>query len=294
MKTKLLTILITIAVMFAFVGMASATDHTVCPNELCGCDSIISDNVCVCAIGTCPCNPIEFLYVYADWDGWPFDTYPDLNTAGPQIYTINKAPYYVNVTSLEGYLADTYWAYPSDELVTIAKTNYSAYDIVFYDMVNIFMDATSVQIEIPEESLFYDPNVTTYYDVNFSEAAFVAANNDKLLTAIRTGPNNNTCSMPSEFFIRDTGDYVYYDSQYNPANPPILNTNLSALKQDYTPKTQFIDPAFTTKFFKIHDSPDAGSPKDVFTADTTHCDAMAELLIAKYLGLPLPTFSLNP
>lgn len=123
--------------------------------------------------------PIKVAYVFADWDGWPFDTYPDLNTNGTQSYTIDGETYYINVTSIAGYAPNSYWAEPSTEFSSAATSNYSGYDIVFVDMVNMYQN-------------------------EFATGAKNAADSGTLLVAIRTGPNNTTCYMPNGFAIRDT------------------------------------------------------------------------------------------
>lgn len=227
MKSKIFTLIIAMAMMLSFIGVASATDS--CPYS-CGCECDGGILECTCNEGLCPCNPIELLYVFADWDGWPFDTYPCLNIPGLHNYAINNTKYYINVTSMEGYEDGSYWSEPSAEFSAAASNDYEDFDIIFVDMVNMYMD-------------------------EFETGADNAAADGKLLTAIRTGPNNNTCYMPLSFTIRDT-----------PA--------LSALSSEY-------DATFTTAFFDVHDN----GPGATGTATTSDCEDMAEVLICYYLNL---------
>lgn len=138
--------------------------------------------------------PIKVAYVFADWDGIPLDTYPDLNTNGTQSYTIDGETYYINVTSIAGYAPNSYWANPSTEFSSAATSNYSGYDIVFVDMVNMYQN-------------------------EFATGAENAAGNGTLLVAIRTGPNNTTCYMPNGFAIRDTPALSAVLDSNNTPNP---------------------------------------------------------------------------
>ncbi len=197
------TLLAALAVMlvFAFAPLASAGDGT-------------AD------------DPIEVLYVFADWDGWPFDTYPDFNTPGVAVYN----GIYVNVTSMAGYEAGSYWSEPSAEFYAAAESDYAGYDVVFVDMVNMYMDA-------------------------FETGASNAAEDGKLLVAVRTGPNNNTCYMPLSFAIRDT---------------PALSAS-----------SDYYDVTFTGDFFYVHDN----GPGATGTATATESAAMAEVVAEYFLTL---------
>lgn len=181
-------------------------------------------------------EPIQVAYVFADWDGIPLDTYPDLNTNGTQSYTIDGETYYINVTSIAGYAPNSYWAEPSTEFSSAATSNYSDYDIVFVDMVNMYQN-------------------------EFATGAKNAADSDKLLVAIRTGPNNTTCYMPEGFRIRDT-----------PA--------LSAVLANGTNNSYNI-PQFTSAFFNVHDN----GPGAVGTATLAQSEAMAKVLISQYVSM---------
>lgn len=180
--------------------------------------------------------PIKVAYVFADWDGIPFDTYPDLNTNGTQSYTIDGETYYINVTSIAGYAPNSYWANPSTEFSSAATSNYRDYDIVFVDMVNMYQN-------------------------EFATGAENAADSDKLLVAIRTGPNNTTCYMPNGFAIRDT-----------PA--------LSAVLANGTNNSYNI-PQFTSAFFYVHDN----GPGATGTATLAQSEAMAKVLISQYVSM---------
>ena len=152
---KMFPIFIALAMMFVLTGVASAGDGT------------IND-------------PIEILYVYASDPSYA--TYPDLNTAGPQEYHTRSASYYINVTSINGYLDDN-WVNPrpSQTFSDYANDSYADFDIVFVDMVNMYQD-------------------------QFATGALDAAEDGKLLTSIFTGPDNSTCDMPEGFAIRDTAN----------------------------------------------------------------------------------------
>lgn len=185
--------------------------------------------------------PIKVAYVFADWDGIPFDTYPDLNTNGTQSYTIDGETYYINVTSIAGYAPNSYWANPSTEFSSAATSNYSDYDIVFVDMVNMYQN-------------------------EFATGAKNAADSDKLLVAIRTGPNNTTCYMPEGFAIRDT---------------PALSAVLDSNNTTNNTTNPYYDAEFTSAFFYVHDN----GPGAVGTATLAQSEAMAKVLISQYVSM---------
>jgi hypothetical protein len=209
---KLISIFIAIAMMFSLVGVSYAGDGTID-------------------------NPIEVLYVYADWEGMPFDTYPDLNVAGLQEYRVVNGTYYINVTSMAGYNPGSWWSEPSAEFYAAAEADYYGYDIVFVDMVDM-------------------------YDGVFETGAIAAADNDVLLTSIRTGPDSSTCFMPLGFKIRDT-------------------LPLSAVLDDGITPNRFYDAAFATAFFDVHDN----GPGEWGTATSAESESMAEVLISFFLSL---------
>lgn len=248
MNSKLMTALAVFITIFAFTATASAGIDPGTPGY-----SAYGGNLTI-------------LYTYASWDGECFITYPGIcdddnnSSTAPQNHTINvtvaNTTYTCNIVPVDGYLNGSYWSYPSAELTAYANSNYSDFDIIFFDMVNIYQDR-------PGENAY------------FATGAANAGAAGKLLAAVRTGPNNNTCYMPLGFAIRDTA-------------------NLSAVLADGTTPNPYYNVNFTTKFFKIHDSPDPGAPGMMGVADDTHSDALLELLVAQNKGLPLPTFSLNP
>ena len=261
MNTKLVTALIAVMTLFAFTAIASAGIGPGNPGHI--------------AYG----GTVNILYAYSSWDGECFITYPGIcdddnnSFTVPQNHTINvtvgNTIYTCNIIPVDGYLNGSYWSLPSAELTAYANSNYSNVSIIFFDMVNIYQDRPGA---------------------SFATGAFNANESGKLLAAIRTGPTNNTCYMPNEFLIRDTGDFTY---AYGPNGTIVAteNTNLSANSSCYN--TEY-NQTFVTKFFKIHDSPASGAPGMMGVADDVHSDALLKLLVAQYKGQTHPTFSLNP
>jgi len=181
MKSKIFTLIIAMAMMLSFIGVASAGDGT------------IND-------------PMLILYVGNDgWNMFPFNN-------GQNGYDVEVDGVYYSIEYIEGYgdynvSWSIPWIEPSDDYAMVAEYSMLQYfDVVFIDMVNVPYD---FDLNDPYQEALYDLFITAFDDA--AEAG------TKIIT-LRTAPydvvNNTQLDpvMPLEFDFIDTTDFTENNS----------------------------------------------------------------------------------
>ncbi|MDL2261065.1 hypothetical protein LJC08_02345 [Methanimicrococcus sp. OttesenSCG-928-J09] len=196
----------------------------------------------IVALAPASAADVNILYVGTGWDAYALPN---------GTVEVNGTNYTYETTTIMGYGND--WANPSTTLWNIMNSSYSGYDIVFFDMVNM-------------------------YKVEFATYATNAAEDGKLLVSVRTGYDDETCWMPQGFTIRDTAELSEVCPIYQVdrrGNYVLDSIGNYVIVGSYG--NPYYDTAFTADFF---DNYDAVGPWG--TATTAQSLEMAELLVTEF------------
>ena len=175
---KIISIFIAIAMMFALVGVVSAG---------------IPPTLAVMH------QPVDILYVYPSYMNDPYQAFPNGTNGTLTFYSGGvqvSIPY--TITYVNGYADDT-WSNPSNQFTSYVNSNFSGYEWVCMDMVNLYQGnvGTAYQNANNNSTKFITVRTADYDGTNHMPAFFTILQNETFTAAYSTNYNS---TFTSNFF----------------------------------------------------------------------------------------------